>query len=304
MQLAAVTPLPPLDFNPACSEEFRAALASLDAVGEEGSIEIAASSFGSDRPGGFPIRMGGAIGRLVPMMNDVAENLQTLQAIMPFARQRPTLDQLVRCQLPTELYELLRLGIGPEPTAPGSSQTSLLGLYSEPGLSPKPRERLESLRDWISASLDLAELRDWRNRIGAHIDDDTPWADLAEGICKMDLGPLSRVATVALEQLECCALEQGGPLTLLFPARKLKSLILKLPEQGLSYDDPDSTVSARFALPPAGFEESMYMIWTSGGPYMSAAVAGINASRATELAERIERRERQEREETEGNGDD
>jgi hypothetical protein len=46
------------------------ALRGLDAIGEEGAIEIAASSFGADRPGAFPIRMGGDIGRLVPLMNE------------------------------------------------------------------------------------------------------------------------------------------------------------------------------------------------------------------------------------------
>lgn len=294
-QLAAVTPLPPVEFDPVCSDSVRVALDSLDAVGEEGSIEIAASSFGSDRPGAFPIRMGGAIGRLVPLMNDVAENLQTLQALITPTAGQPVFEELLRCQLPAELYELLRLAIGPEDGAPPSSQASLLGLYRQPRMSPPARERLEGLQDWISRSLDRAELRDWRNRLGAHIDEESSWAELADGISGIDLAPISRVIDITLEQLECSALEPHGPLTLLFPARKLRSLMLSAPQPGLSYDDPDAAAAPASALPPAGFQDAHYMVWTSGGPYMSAAVAGINAARARELAERIEHREKRER---------
>ena len=115
----------------------------------------------------------------------------------------------------------------------------------------------------------------------------------------MDLVPISRVIAITLEQLECCALEPHGPLTLLFPGRKLRSLMLTAPQPSLSYDDPDAATTPASVLPPAGFQDAHYMVWTSGGPYMSAAVAGMNAARARELAERIERRESLEREASE-----
>jgi hypothetical protein len=66
--------------------------------------------------------------------------------------------------------------------------------------------------------------------------------------------------------------------------------MLNAPQQSLSYDDPDAAAAPTSALAPAGFADAHYMVWTSGGPYMSAAVAGVNASRASGLSERIERR--------------
>src|ERR1700733_1873126 len=243
-QLAAVTPLDRVDFDPVCPDDLVTALRDLDAVGEEGAIEIAASSFGADRPGAFPIRMGGDIGRLVPLMNDVAENLQTLRALAEPAAQHPVFDRLVRCQLPTELYELLRLAIGPESGAPLSAQSSLLSLYSRPDMSPDALKVLETFRDWIEKSINREELRDWRRRIGAHIDDESSWAELDEGISTIDLEPLGRVIDITLEQLEIFALQPHGPLTLLFPARRLRSLIEAAPRRPLSYSDPDASAAA------------------------------------------------------------
>ena len=69
-------------------------------------------------------------------MNDVAENLQTLRALITPTAGQPVFEELLRCQLPAELYELLRLAIGPEDGAPASSQASLPELYSQPGIMP------------------------------------------------------------------------------------------------------------------------------------------------------------------------
>jgi len=292
-QLAAVDPLPPVGYNPQCSDELIAALNALDTLGEEGSVEIAASSFGADRPGAFPIRQGGDVGRLVPLMNDVAENIRTLQALTkPSAGS--VFETLVRCQLPSELHELLRLALGPEPGALVPTSVSLLDLYSRPDSPDGPRQRLEALRDMLAGRIDRAALRDWRNRIGAHIDDDSPWAEeLASGIEAMDLAPLSCLANDVFDWLEGCALEPGGPLPLLFPGRKLKSLMLKSAEAEVGFDDPDASARAasiRSADPPAQFADSPYMVWISGSQHASGAVAGMQQVRARELNERINRR--------------
>jgi hypothetical protein len=290
-QLAAVTALPPVDYEPVCPPPLAAALRELDALGEEGSIEIAASSFGADRPGAFPIRMGGDIGRLVPLMNDVAENIMTLHALMGPASGQPIFEQLVRCQLPSELHELLILAVGPEPGGPTSTQPSLLELYSKPDSPPGPKLQLEELRDWISASIDRPQLRDWRNRVGAHIDAESPWKEeLETGMANLDLAPISRVIDHVLDWLEACALEPHGPFALLFPARKLKSLFQTGSQRGLSYDDPDAVselANIPSALPPARFADAPYMVWVAGGSNLSAAVAGMHAARARELEEKM-----------------
>lgn len=188
-QLTAVDPLPPVDYNPQCSDELAAALNALDTIGEEGSVEVAASSFGADRPGAFPIRQGGDVGRLVPLMNDVAENIKTLQAL----RKRSVgsvFETLVRCQLPSELYELLGLALGPDPAALVPTSVSLLDLYARPGSPHGPRKRLEALRDMLAGRLDRASLRDWRNRVGHGLDLRQPIRQRCR--CRYAAGPRPR----------------------------------------------------------------------------------------------------------------
>jgi hypothetical protein len=292
-QLAAVDPLPPVEYDPQCSDGLAAALNALDTFGEEGSVEVAASSFGADRPGAFPIRQGGEVGRLVPLINDVAENIKTLQALRETSAGS-VFDTLLRCQLPSELYELLRLALGPEPGALVPKSVNLLDLYGQPDSPDGPRKRLEGLRHMLAGRIDRAALRDWRNRIGVHIDEDSPWTEeLSSGIEAMDLDPLSCVATDVFDWLEGCALEPGGPLPLLFPGRKLKSIMLESAEAEVRFDDPDASARAasiRSANPPAQFADSPYGVWISGSQHAGAAVAGMQQARARELNERINRR--------------
>lgn len=92
----------------------------------------------------------------------------------------------------------------------------------------------------------------------------------------IDLSPFDRLIDVTLENLEACALQPHGPLTLLFPARKLRTLLDATPRASLSYGDVDAKAAAAtipFALPSPGFADAHYMVWTNGGYLLSAAVA-------------------------------
>lgn len=164
VQLATVSAVSLVDLAPAVPDRVAHTLDALDPVNDEGLISITASSFGAGRASAFPIRMGGEIGRLVPLINDVAEHVVTLREIVPFVKHGSALDRLLRCQLPSEINELLRLAVGPAPGAPSSSDRSLLGLYSEPGAPSGPKTPLEGLRDAIASST-RKEIHDWRNRL-------------------------------------------------------------------------------------------------------------------------------------------
>lgn len=146
VQLATFSAVSLVDLAPAVPDRVAHTLDALDPVNDEGLISITASSFGAGRASAFPIRMGGEIGRLVPLINDVAEHVVTLREIVPFVKHGSALDRLLRCQLPSEINELLRLAVGPAPGAPSSSDRSLLGLYSEPGAPSGPKTPLEGLR--------------------------------------------------------------------------------------------------------------------------------------------------------------
>jgi hypothetical protein len=302
VQLAAVSRLRLVDLAPAVTDRVADALDALDPVNEEALISITASTFGADRASAFPIRMGGEIGRVVPLINDVAENVLTLREIAPLLDQGSALDRLVRCQLPSELNELLRLAVGPAPDAPPSSERSLLDLYSQPTAPSAPKKQLEGLRDAMSQST-RNEIYDWRNRLGAHIDASTPWSGLRAEIDSMDLesnGILGLADTVVL-WLDVCACSPAGPLPLLFPARQAKSVIDRNPElrEALAFGDPDAERgigSLPSALPPSGLD-SPYGVWVPGPPGVpvSAVVAGMHAARSREVQARVEAAHERER---------
>jgi hypothetical protein len=291
-QLSAVASLAPIQFHPRPAPELVDALETLDGVGEGGQLELTATSFGAGKAGAYSVRQGGDVGRLAPLLNDVVENIQTLRALTPHVSRLSPFDQLLRCQLPTELDELLRLSVGPAPNAPPPKIPTLLGLFTDQALSPEATRRLEQLRDSISEET-REQLHDWRNRIGAHIDADTPWDVLEAGLNAMNLTPIGRLADHILLALEATACEPGGPVTLLLEARRLKSEVLdRLPagHWGLPYVDSDVDAgSVPSALPPPQLADSHHMIWVSGpaGHMLSAAVAGMIAGRSHAVNERL-----------------
>lgn len=180
---------------------------------------------------------------------------------------------------------------GPAPNAPTSRERSLLDLFNEPKMAAKPRQTLEQLRDSIATET-RESLHDWRNRIGAHIDAESPWHELETGIRQMDLAPIYKLADHVLLWLEVAAAHPGGPVLLLLSARRMKRVVDAIPAgaAGLSYIDPDvDPSSVTSALPPAELD-SDHMIWVAGpaGSMLSAAVAGMIAGRNRELRERLE----------------
>jgi hypothetical protein len=291
VQLAASCSLPPIELDPEPPPRLAEALTALDAVGEAGLLELTATSFGAGKAGTFPARQGGDIGRLVPLLNDIAENIQTLRVVAAEVDDLSPFDQFVRCQLPTEIDELLRLSLGPAPNAPTSHEKSLLDLFDKPKMAAEPRQTLEQLRDSIPPET-RESLHDWRNRIGAHIDAEIPWPELEAGIRQMDLAPICKLADHVLLWLEVAAAHPGGPVLLLLSARRMKRVVDAIPPgaAGLSYIDPDVDASSvTSALPPEDLD-SDHMIWVAGpaGSMLSPAVAGMIAGRNRELQERLE----------------
>jgi len=143
---SAVSSMAPIQFQPQPTTELVDALEALDGLGEGGQLELTATSFGTGKAGAYSVRQGGAVGRLTPLLNDVAENIQTLRALVPHVSGLSPFDELVRCQLPTEIDELLRLSIGPAPNAPAPKSPTLLGLFMDQNLSP------EWYGDWASSA--------------------------------------------------------------------------------------------------------------------------------------------------------
>lgn len=292
-QLAALESLPAIDSEPTVPGAVRDALAELDPIGDEGFLEATASSFGSAKRNALPIRMGGEIGALIALINDVADSAATLSALVPAVGDVEPFRPLLACQLPSEINELLRLTIGPPPPAQGRKPdaSSLLALYRQPKRAPEPLEALEELRDSIDDRT-LDELLDWRNRLGAHIDADCPWELLEQGIENLNLDDLVRLLDHIRLRLEIAACTPGGPVLLLMDGRHFKSLLATAGyEGGLPYEEgePGRKVGQLISPLPPPELDSEFAIWTGGpsGSLLSAGVGGMIAGRNRELRERL-----------------
>jgi hypothetical protein len=293
-QLAAMAALPPIEPEPEPFVSVLAALAAFHPVGEEAFLEVNASTFAAARPNTASIRMGGAIGRLIPLINDVAESAALMSALARAPDLGGPIERLVTCALPSEIHELLRLTIGPPDSVQQHSPdtSSLLALYAA---SPRPPDALTVLRHLDSTfPQDTQEsLLDWRNRLGAHTDDETPWSELEAGIEATDLANYTRMFDHIELNLEHAACTAGGPVLMMLGARRLKSLFpLEGYAKHLAYDDTDASSEPgelRSSLPPA-YADSEHVIWVNGpeGSHLTAAVAGMIAGRSRDVTERLE----------------
>src|SRR5207248_1186212 len=101
---------------------------------------------------------------------------------------------------------------------------SLLALYCQPRKAPDAKQALENLRVSIAEET-LEELRDWRNQVGAHIDDKSPWDILEQGMREMRLDDCVMLLDHVELNLEITACTAGGPILLLLNDRHFKSLM-------------------------------------------------------------------------------
>ena len=293
-QLAALEGLPPVDAEPVVNRAVRRALAEFDPIGEEAFLEVNASSFGAARPNTASVRMGGAIGRLLPLINDVGESAALLARLASVPELDEPIKRLVVCALPSEIHELLRLTVGP----PASVQqhtpdtTSLLALYTAAGRPSDAMAVLQHLEGSIAQETQES-LLDWRNRLGAHTDDLTPWETLEAGIDAVALDDYVRAFDSIDLQLQHAACTAGGPVLLMLGNRRFKSMFPTTGyETAPTYQDADTSNDPgelRSALPPE-YADSEHVVWVNGpqGSVMSAAVAGMIAGRSREVTERLE----------------
>jgi hypothetical protein len=288
-QLDAVSPTSGLDFEPAAPEDVAEAMLTLRPLGEENFLEMTATSFGTARGPTLRVRMGGKIGRLIPMINDVGEALLALQTVWPAVEGVRPFDRLLRCHVPSELNELLRLTVG-ETGASSTQLASLLALYERPGMPPDPAAALRDLDGLIAAST-RAELLNWRNEVGAHTDAELPWNEIATSIDKLEMEPVIALVDRVFLGLERTACTVQGPAPLLLPEQHLRSLRESATRVAsrLDYDDPDSEPPAP-AQPLPDIAESPVMCWVEGPPDFpgSAALAGVTSRRIQDLNARLE----------------
>jgi hypothetical protein len=266
-QLAAVSGLSELDYDPKAPDGATEAIRALRPLGEESFLELTATSFGAARGPSVRVRMGGEIGRIIPLINDIAEALVTLQMLWPAVQGSPLFERLIRCQLPSELNELLRLSVGSYPSA-ASQPKSLLALYEDPGMPKAPTDQLRGLRDFIAPST-RAELLEWRNKVGAHTDAELPWEEIDESIDGLDVAPVLVLVNEVLLWLDGAACAVQGPLPLLLPERHLRSMHESAMEStaSLDYADPDTQLPAP-GSPLPDIENSQVMCWVEAPPVL------------------------------------
>ena len=295
VQLSALEGLPPVDPVPAVSAAAVQAIQIVEPVGDEAYLEVNASTFATARAKTVSLRTGGQPGRIVPLINDVAESATLLAELARVeADLNPAIKRMVSCALPAELDEFLRLAIGPPPSlmrhAPDSS--SLLAYYVGEGSPPDVITNLEVLRSSIPDQV-REYLHGLRNSIGAHTDERDPWPDLESAMEGVELQRLVELLEWIQVLLELVAVSPGGPILLLLGARRFKSFFeASIPaERGLPYGGASSADVGELtsALPPPEVN-SEHVIWVGGpgGSMKTAAVAGMLSTRQREVSARWE----------------
>ncbi|HXI18596.1 MAG TPA: hypothetical protein VNM48_19705, partial [Chloroflexota bacterium] len=278
-QLSAFEHLPAVEYELEAPAEVARAFEAFTPVGEQALLEVDASTFAAARPNTIALRMGEDVGRLIPLINDVAESAKLLAELASAVSGIDPLHTLVTCSLPMEIVELLRLSVGPPDSvlAHTPDTTSLLALYrsySDPG---PVVDVLEELRNSIDQPT-WDWLLGWRNHLGAHTDDQLPWTDIATAIQNNNPARWSPMLDWITLRLEHAACTPGGPPLLLLGHRHLRSLLSGVEHaEGLPYDDVSTAVDPGglpSALPP-DHADSRFAIHVAGtdGARLVGAVA-------------------------------
>ena len=211
----------------------------------------------------FQVAQGGAIGRRVGEVNDLASHLDVVLRLVPVVRGQLAFDWLVRSALLVELSALLDLTVGPPPEAkPNWGHRPLLDICRA-GRAEIGAERLAGLRGRIGEE-GWGYLRYARNKVGAHVDDQLSLFEVHRHLIELDLYGVVRLAESVLDELDWIGCYELDLKLLLFRAR--------LRGDAARFDQhPIAPAFARL--------DSPYMIISGGGSLSSAAVAGMVAGR-------------------------
>lgn len=257
----------------AAPEVLRTALARLGPPGEEANQAFAVGSYAAAVPGTNSVHLGGGVGRRITHVNDVNDQLLTLETLWPAVDGLQPFHRLVCAALIAEISTLLDLTIGP-PEPHEVRCASLLQLCREQNASEGERV-LDGIRENLPDEW-RAYFKEARNMFGAHVDARVPYDELRAELDDVDMAQLIEMISGLRRGLKFAALYDQG-LRMLFFNRRVSAAV---PRQ------PITPGQVGPVLPPGISPEmldSPYVIVTDSAN-TTGAVAGMMASWQRQLA--------------------
>ncbi len=223
---------------------------------------LAADTAADLRPHTLPAAQGGDIGRLVAQVNDVAGHLDVLLRIGPVVDCGGHHDLLVRSAMLVELSALLDLTVGAPPGRLAKVTEPLVELCRQ-GRSQAAADGLERLRASIGSE-GWAWVRDARNTLGAHVDDDLTIVEIVQELTSLDYQGVIRLAEHALDWLDALGATQIDLSLLLIGEQPIGTWTI-------NNDSPDSR---RPEVIPGGLAD---LFRTLDSPFLAATASPLGS---------------------------
>jgi hypothetical protein len=167
-------------------------------------VYLDATSYAAGEPNLLPITVTGFGGRRIMQVNDVHDNLDLLNAIRPLVGRTDDVGLLLRAALIVEVQSLIDLVIGPPAEQPARDGPPLLDLVD--------RERgesgyafLEQVRTRVVPDQTRSNLLALRDRVAAHLDTQTSYADILETLQAVNVDDVFLAADNLLDALDTAA---------------------------------------------------------------------------------------------------
>lgn len=235
-RLAAVHDIPPLDSFPAISPELAAAIAERGYEPAPDGLISGVGSFDATRGDSFLAIQGGDLDEHNRQLVDAIRNVRTLSQLWLAVNGHDPYWRVVLAAMVTEACTLIDLIYGAPAASSNHDQVSLLELLER----DEPRSPAISLLRLARQSLDsnaLDDVRELRNRVGAHVDQQLSVSQITQRMQSFDAGHLNAVMDHGLDALKNAARAERllSPVMLFDAALKGFSRAAP-PEQALPYD--------------------------------------------------------------------
>jgi len=237
-----------------------------------------ASSYAAGEPNLLPITPTGPLGRIKMQVNDLQDHLELLNALRSLAHRRDDVGLLLRAALIVEASTLLDLTIGPPPGKPSGHSAALIFALDR-GRGEGGHNLLVQLTNEVIPAETRINVRDLRNRVGAHLDTRMTFADIRDTLLEVSVDDLLGLVDMTLEWLDAAACSHVDLGLLVLGHRELAGLkpaaLPTLPAPFQPAEHADLLDSPFGAIVGGGF-----------GDHQNARVAGMIAGRAKNRRQR------------------
>jgi hypothetical protein len=168
-------------------------------------VYLDVTSYAAGEPNMLSVASGGPAGRRVMQINDVHDHLEELNALRDVAHRTDDLGLVLRAGLVVEICALLELAFGPPPNAKAPRDGGCLLDLIDRDRGESGYDCLVRLRDDVLDVAPRATLRELRDRVGAHMDENLGLQEVVDTLCEIDVENYLGLADTVLDHLDAAA---------------------------------------------------------------------------------------------------